>query len=238
MITKELTVFGRALMDFHAEKAEHKLMLNTSYGEPEEMPLWYFFRGYEEMPPLEKMAISICDGRVLDVGAGTGSHAICLQQLQLEVTAIDTSQDAVNVMQLSNVKDARAIDYFQLKDEKYDTLLCLMNGLGFIGKLSRLGLFLKIAEELLKPEGQIIVDSSDVSYLFADNTKPTDRYYGEVSFQYEYKNQKGPWFDWVYIDKEALTGACANLGWNVQLLYEDENDQYLARISRIVDNQN
>jgi len=227
-----MDVYGQALKDFALEEEEAQLMVNTSYGKPEEIPVWYFFREFAEMPDLEKMALSVCEGRVLDIGAGTGSHAICLQQMQKEVTAIDTSAKAVDIMKASKVKDALVQDYFSYEGECFDTLLTLMNGIGFIGQLDRLALFLKKADELLNPDGQIILDSSDIGYLYEGQEKPIDRYYGEVQFQYEYKGQKGAWFDWVYIDMDTLTEKAYDLGWVTYILDKDENDQYLARLVR------
>lgn len=224
-----MDVYGQALKDYSEEKEQGELMLHTSYGKPEEMPLWYFFREYDEMPDLEKMALSVCEGKVLDVGAGTGSHAICLQQMGYEVTAIDTSQLAVEIMKSSKVKDARLQDYFTLEGEKFDTILGLMNGLGFIEKLSGLESFLTKADSLLSTDGQIIIDSSDISYLYSGAQKPTDHYFGEVQFQYEYKGQKGEWFNWVYIDPDTLTEKAFDLGWYTYILHA-ENDQYLARL--------
>lgn len=222
--------YSLALKDFYTGKTEDGLWLNTSYGEPEEMPLWYFFRAYEEMPNLEKMALSVCEGRILDVGSGTGCHALILQQFENEVVAIDTSDEAVEIMKDSGLKEAFAMDYFKYKGQKFNTLLCLMNGIGFIGKLNRLEAFLGKADELLNEEGQIIFDSSDISYLY-DSNKPTDYYFGEVSFQYEFKGQKGEWFDWVYIDPKTLTERADQLGWYTYILHQ-ENDQYLARLIR------
>ena len=227
-----MDVYGQALKDFAQEREGGKLLVNTSYGKPEEIPVWYFFREFSEMPDLEKMALSVCEGKVLDIGAGTGSHAICLQQMQKEVTAIDTSEKAVEIMKASKVKDARVQDYFSLKGDRFDTLLGLMNGIGFIGKLDRLKLFLDKADELLNPEGQIILDSSDISYLYDEEEKPKEHYYGEVQFQYEYSGQKGEWFDWVYIDMDTLTEKAYELGWLTYILNKDENDQYLARLVR------
>ncbi|OEK03388.1 methyltransferase [Roseivirga sp. 4D4] len=225
--------YGTALIDFIKKDEVPPLILHNSYGEPEEMPLWYFFREYDEMPELEKMALSICEGHVLDIGAGTGSHAICLQQLGYEVTAIDINQQAVDIMQESKVKEARRVDFFDIEDGQYDTLICLMNGIGFIGKIDRLEAFLKQADKLLKPDGQIVLDSSDVKYLYENEVVPKDRYYGEVSFQYEYKGSKGEWFDWVYFDKDTLATKAYELGWYVYFLHSDENGQYLARLIRV-----
>ena len=222
--------YSKSLREFYEGKTEDGLWLNTSYGEPEEMPLWYFFRAYEEMPDLEKMALSVCEGRVLDVGSGTGCHALILQEFGNEVTAIDTSEGAVAIMKDSGLRHAYAKDYFKFKGEKFDTLLCLMNGIGFIGKLNRLEAFLKKADELLNEEGQIVFDSSDISYLY-ESDKPQGYYFGEVSFQYEFKGEKGEWFDWVYIDHKTLTEMADELGWYTYILHQ-ENDQYLARLIR------
>lgn len=225
-----MTPYDKALQDFYEGKTEDGLVLNTSYGEPEEMPLWYFFRAYDEMPDLEKMALSICEGRILDVGSGTGCHALVLQEFGNEVVAVDTSASAVKVMKDSGLQDAREQDFFKLEQEQFDTLICLMNGIGFIGKLNQLEQFLKKADELLGPEGQIIFDSSDISYLYEED-KPIDHYFGEVQFQYEYEGQKGEWFDWVYIDHKTLTQKADELGWHTYILHQ-ENDQYLARLIR------
>lgn len=224
--------YGQALDDFAQARETAELVLNNSYGPPEEMPIWYFFRTYDEMPTLEKMALSVADGRILDIGAGTGAHAICLQQMQKEVVALDTSERAVQIIKDFKIKDARCQDFFKLQNEQFDTLLALMNGIGFIGKLEKLQSFLSKADELLSTDGQIIIDSSDINYLYDEIEKPTDRYYGEVAFQYEYKGQKGEWFDWLYIDMDTLTEKAYDLGWITYILHKDEHDQFLARLVR------
>lgn len=223
--------YSQALNQFYEGKVEEGLLLNTSYGQPEGMPLWYFFRSYEEMPDFEKMALSVCEGKILDVGAGTGCHALILQQFDNDITAIETSEEAVKIMKDSGLKKAELADYFKYHGDTFDTMICLMNGIGFIGKINRLEAFLKKANELLNSEGQIIFDSSDISYLYEGENKPTDHYFGEVQFQYEFLGKKGDWFDWVYIDKETLIRRADELGWYTYILRE-ENDQYLARLIR------
>ena len=213
--------YGSALKAFSQEQNTLTLILHNSYGEA------------EDMPELEKMALTVSEGAVLDVGAGTGSHTLCLQRMGCDVTAIDINPQAVEIMKASGVKDPRTADFFGFEGKnQFDTLFCLMNGIGFIGKLDRLTLFLEKAAELLKPGGQIILDSSEVDYLYDDASKPKDRYYGEVSFQYEYEGRKGDWFDWVYIDSNTLDRLAYEAGWFVYFLHTDENGQYLARLIR------
>lgn len=232
-----MDVYGKALLDFHSGKENESLILHTSYGPPEEMPVWYFFRSYEEMPEMEQMALSIADGAILDVGAGAGCHALVLQQMNKQVTAIDSSALAVDLMQKDGVSDAVCADFFTFNNGQYDTILLLMNGIGMIGTLARFEKFLKQAKKLLKPNGQLIFDTSDIKYLYEGNPLPTGKYYGEVSFCYEYKGEKGKWFDWVYIDEDTLDNIADKEGWFVYFLSRDENDQYLVRLIPKPDNQ-
>lgn len=225
-----MDVFGEALKSYAAGNEEASLVLHNSYGEPEEMPVWYFFREYEDMPERERMALSIAEGRVLDLGAGTGSHSLILQQLGYEVKAIDTSAEAVHIMQQSGVKDAQCIDFFNMKGEQFDTIYSLMNGIGIIGKVKRFGAFLEQAKKLLNPGGQLIFDSSNIEYLYEESELPKAHYYGEVRFQYEYEGRKGDWFDWVYLDQEKLSELAEDSGWYVYILHTDEHDQYLVRM--------
>ncbi len=224
-----MDVYGKALTDFGNGDEQAELILHNSYGEPEEMPLWYFFREYDEMPELEKMALSICEGKVLDVGAGTGSHSLILQHFGYDVTAIDTSRLAVELMRKSNVKQVVEADFFR-HSGSYDTILSLMNGIGIIGTIDRFATFLDQSKKLLNPGGQLIFDSSDVKYLYEGKDLPESHYYGEVRFQYEYKGKRGDWFDWVYIDRQKLTSLADELGWFVYFLHSDEHDQYLVRM--------
>lgn len=225
-----MDVYGTALKDYVDGDENPRLLLHTSYGSPEEMPVWYFFREYEEMPEFERMALSICEGRSLDVGAGTGSHALILQQFGKEVVAIDTSETAVEIMKKSGVKKTLLMDFFSLENEKFDTIYSLMNGIGIIGRLDNLETFLNQCKALLNPDGQLIFDSSNIAYLYEGEDLPTDHYYGEVSFRYEYKGAFGEWFDWVYIDQKTLSEKADQLGWYTYFLHSDENDQYLVRM--------
>jgi len=227
-----MDVFGLALTDFYKNGKAGTLWLHNSYGDPEEMPVDIFFRNGEEMPDLEHKALKACYGKTLDVGAGVGSHALLLQNYGIDVTAIDISADAVKIMQQRGVKKAMVQDIFSAT-EKYDTLLFLMNGIGLTGTLAGLVDFLQKAKILLHPEGQLLFDTSDISYLYDDLDKPINTYFGEVSYQYEYKNQKGNWFNWLYLDQGTLAHIAHQNGWDLEVLFDDDEDQYLARLTLI-----
>lgn len=226
-----MDIYGQALLDFYNNQPEEKLWLHNNYGEAEEMPVDVFFREKDEMPEAELLALQLCKGKVLDIGAGAGSHALVLQERGFDVTALELSPGAAAVMQKRGVKRVIQQDIFQYKTEKFDTLLLLMNGIGLTQNLSGLERFLQHAKQLLLPAGQLIFDSSDISYLYEDLPLPPNKYYGEISYQYEYKNQQGNWFNWLYIDLETLKKQAKKQGWNCQIIYEDDMDLYLAQLT-------
>lgn len=226
-----MDIYGQALQDFFDGKQEHQLWLNNNYGEPEEMPVEVFFRPEAEMPEAESLALHLCRGKVLDIGAGAGSHALVLQEQNFEVTALELSPGAAAVMQKRGVKTVVQQDVFHYKTEKFDTLLLLMNGIGLTQNLTGLDRFLQHAKQLLLPGGQLIFDSSDILYLYEDLPLPKNKYYGEISYQYQYKNQLGEWFNWLYIDQKTLIKTASKNGWVCEIKYEDDMDLYLAKLT-------
>jgi SAM-dependent methyltransferase len=223
-------VLGQALWDYYHNLQPGKLWIHNKYGKKEEMPLETYFRNKEHMPHLELAALKQCKGKVLDIGAGAGSHALLLQE-RLDVTALEISAMAVELMKLRGVEKVINENIFEFTEHKFDTLLLLMNGIGLTGTILNLRTFLQHAKNLLNRNGQLIFDSSDVAYLFDGKPHVAEPYYGEISYQYEYKKQKTEWFKWLYIDNTTLTKIANGEGWNIEELYVDEYDQYLVKLT-------
>lgn len=224
-------ILGEALHDHYYQNTPATLWINNQYGPQEDMPVDIYFREPGDMPELELIALKQCHGKVLDIGAGAGSHALLLQQQGLDVTALDISAKAVAVMKARGVKNTIEADIFAYRDKRYDTLLLLMNGVGLAGTLDNLKAFLAHIKTLLKPHGQLIFDSSDIGYLYEDDLPNPDKYYGELWYQYQYKKQQTEWFKWLYIDQQTLTDLAVAEGWTVEILHEDEYDQFLVRLT-------
>lgn len=195
------------------------------------MPVATYFRREEQMPELERKALDLCKGKILDIGAGAGSHALALQDRHLDVTALDISPLAAGIMRMRGVDKVLTEDIFEYHEKQFDTLLLLMNGIGLTGNIQGLRRFLLHARDLLLPGGQLLFDSSDVAYLYEDGPPLQDHYYGEVRCRYEYRRQKTEWFTWLYIDPDTLALIARDEGWGTQILYEDDQDQYLARLT-------
>lgn len=228
-----MDVFGLALNAYFSKRDSTPLILHNSYDAPEEMPVDVFFREKQDMSEIEQKALSLCRGRILDIGAGVGVHTLELQKMDKDVTALEISLMATEIMKKRGVKKIVSEDIFKYQALPFDTLLLMMNGIGIAESLQGLSKFLRHADTLLAENGQIVFDSSDIRYLYeAEIPIPTATYYGEIQFKYEYKQQKGAWFNWLYIDFKTLSEIAKKEGWKSELILEDESDQYLARLIR------
>jgi len=228
---------GRAIADYHKEKKAGKLRVFSPMFEEDEIPLTTLFRNYKSMPEIERKALDMAKGKVLDVGAGSGCHSLVLQEKGLDVSAIDISPLSVGTMKDRGVRKVFEQDFFTLKGQ-YDTILMLMNGIGIVGTLERLPDFFKQLDKILAPGGQVLCDSSDISYVFETEDGiielPDDMtYYGELSFQMQYKDTIGEPFPWLYIDADTLRERAARNGYAVEVVAEGEHYDFLARIAKI-----
>lgn len=232
-------ILGNALKEFYFNKNTADLLLTqSSIAEEDELPLPYLFRAYNEMPPLEQKALTLAKGKVLDVGCGAGSHALYLQEKGEKVTAIDVSEGAINVAKDRGIANTFIADVMHFTPkETYDTILVLMNGTGICGKLNKLADFLNKLMSLLNPDGQILIDSSDIIYMFEDENgdhwiDASEDYYGEVQFWMNYKDQQSETFDWLYVDYNTLQRCAIYNGMNCELIAEGEHYDYLAKITK------
>jgi len=231
-------LFGQAILDYQTNNSPEDLITETTISEEDEMSVAYLFRSHAEMPLMEQKALELARGKVLDVGCGAGSHSLYLQNKRnLQVTSIDISTNAIQACTLRGLKNAKVQDVMTLEDEKYDTILLLMNGAGMCGKLKYIPNFLLKLKSLLSPGGQILLDSSDIIYMFDDDEDggkwlPTaNHYYGEIVFNISYKGEKEKPFDWMFIDYNTLQNAALNNGLQCQLILEGEHYDYLAKLS-------
>ena len=228
--------FGKAISDFYKGHTDAVLTSHNSLGITEELPVSYFFRNFEGMPGLEKQALERAEGPVLDIGCGAGSHCLWLQEKGVECTGVDRSDGAVSVALSRGVRQAIPLEIDSLTVGKYRTLLLLMNGIGVAGTVKHLVPFLTHLSGLLDIGGEILLDSSDIRYLFEVDSDggiwvPGDRaYYGEITYQWEYEGEKDAPFSWLFVDFDTLEQAASEAGFVAELLAEGPHFDYLASL--------
>ena len=231
-----LDLFGKAILDFQTNNSPEDIITETNISESDEMSVAYLFRSYKEMPELEQKALQLTKGKVLDVGCGAGSHSLYLQnERNLEVIAIDISEKAIKACALRGIKNTRVQNLLAVENETFDTILLLMNGTGIFETLSETSKYLQKSKNLLSPTGQILIDSSDIIYMFDDEEDgskwvPAEGYYGELIFTLSYKNQTEKPFPWLYLDYNTLQNAAHDNGLKCELISNGNHFDYLARL--------
>ncbi|KQB37872.1 putative methyltransferase [Flavobacterium daejeonense] len=230
-------LFGKAILDYQTHNSPENIITETTISEEDEMDIAYLFRSFDEMPNIEQKALELAKGKILDVGCGAGSHSLYLQnQRKLEVTAIDISTNAVKACKLRGLKNAFIQDILTFENETFDSILLLMNGTGIFGTLKNTPKFLQKLKSLLKPGGQILIDSSDIIYMFDQDEDgafevPANSYYGELEFTIQYKGEIEDSFPWLYLDYNTLQNVAIANGFQCELILEGDHYDYLARLS-------
>lgn len=230
-------LMGRAIWDYFHNEDPEDLQTETSISELDELPVEYLFRDFEEMNKIEKKALKLADGKVLDIGAGAGSHSLYLQnERNLEITALDISPRSIEVCQSRGIQKTVAQNMLEFSGETFDTILLLMNGTGIFQSLKVIDIYLKKLHSLLNKNGQILIDSTDILYMFdADEDGgvyiPAEGYYGELDYIVHYKGESEDPIKWLYLDFNTLKNAAENNGFKIEKVIQDE-DSYLAKLTK------
>ena len=235
-------LFGKALLDYQngitagAMADVEDIITSTNISDEDVLPLKYLFRSFKEMPKLEQKALQLSKGKVLDVGCGSGSHSLHLQSKDFNVKAIDISPGAVEVAKLRGVAQTEVKDLL-IETDTFDTILLLMNGTGIFQEHSQVSKYLSHLKSLLNAGGQILIDSSDIKYMYEDEDggfwiDTNSNYYGELDYFLSYKGEKEVPLKWLYLDFNTLLTACTAVGLQCEMIMEGEHFDYLARITK------
>ena len=229
-------LMGRAIWDYYYQENSEDLQTETSISELDDLPVSYLFRDYQEMNALEKKALDLSFGKVLDVGSGAGSHSLYLQnERKLEVTALDISPKSIEVCKARGVKNAICEDLLQFSEKDFDTILLLMNGTGIFQSLEHIDQYLQKLKSLVAENGQILIDSTDILYMYDQDEEggvlvPATGYYVELDYYLHYKGESELPMKWLYLDFDTLENAAIANGFKIQKI-EQLEDSYLAQLT-------
>ena len=229
-------LMGRAIWDYYYQENSEDLQTETSISELDDLPVSYLFRDYQEMNALEKKALDLSFGKVLDVGSGAGSHSLYLQnERKLKVTALDISPKSIEICKARGVKNAICEDLLQFSEKDFDTILLLMNGTGIFQSLEHIDQYLQKLKSLVAENGQILIDSTDILYMYDQDEDggvlvPATGYYGELDYYLHYKGESELPMKWLYLDFDTLENAAIANGFKIQKI-EQLEDSYLAQLT-------
>lgn len=225
-----LDLFGTAILDHQTQNSPQNLITETNISEPDEMEVSYLFRDFNQMPKIEQKALQLSNGKILDIGCGAGSHSLYLQEKGFDVTSIDISPNTIKTCQLRGLKNAKVTNVLEVDDQKFDTILLLMNGTGIFKSIDESPKYFQKLKSLLHQNGQILIDSSDIIYMYDIDDVPVNNYYGELEFTITYKNKVEEPFPWLYLEFHLLQKLANENGLQCELIENGDHFDYLARL--------
>ena len=223
-------IFGLAVENYYKRQDQTPIIVHTEDFYDDKIPVEYLFRTYEEMPEIEQKAIQLSTGTTLDVGCCAGSHSLELKKRGLDVLPIDISKKCIGICNERGLPEAMHSDFFTLKDKTFDTILLLMNGIGIAQTIKNLPVFFNQIKTLLKPDGQVLLDSSDLIFLHENEIMDDSKYYGEITYSTSYKKKTSRPFPWLYLDFELLKDLSEKEGLSCELIYSDDHYGFLAKL--------
>tara|TARA_Y100000815_G_C13324306_1_gene493559 strand:+ start:1083 stop:1796 length:714 start_codon:yes stop_codon:yes gene_type:complete len=234
--TMNKDIFGKALLDYQDNNYSEDIITWTNISDEDELPIPYLFRSYAEMPKLEQKALQLAKGKILDVGCGAGSHSLWLQDKGFNIKAIDSSKGAIEVCTKRGVSKAELKALLD-ETETFDTILLLMNGTGIFQEIIQVSKYLKHLKSLLNTNGQILIDSSDISYMYEDDDGGlwidiNSHYPGELDYFLSYKGEQEAPMKWLYLDFDTLKTACQSVGLQCEKIMDGEHFDYLAKLTQ------
>lgn len=230
-------LMGQAIKDYFEGKDTEDLWNETSISEKDRLPIDYLFRSYQDMPLIEQKALQACRGTVLDIGSGAGSHSLYLQAQKVDVTALDASRSSIEVCQQRGIEKTICSSFWDYDSTRFDTLLLLMNGTGLFEKLDKVPEALEHLKKLLNPKGQILIDSSDLQYMYEADEQGRIQvpaflnYYGELECVLHYQGYSSAPYYWLYLAPATFESLANEAGFKFEIIQRGENFDYLARLS-------
>ncbi len=235
-----MKLYGLALKDYLNGNKSAQVTIIRDDDNRVLLPVNGFFRCATEFE-IDRIALEHCRDKVLDIGAGTGEHTLYLQKQSYDVTAMDISSDACEVMQLRGVNRVICENIWTWNTiVKFDTLLILGRSIGLVENLEGFEKFLNLAKRILSPNGQVLLNSLDVRCTddrnnldYQKRNIKAGKYFGEIRMRFEYACHISEYTNHLHIDPETLGRLAKKNNWDVDYLYTDNGGNYLVKLSEI-----
>jgi SAM-dependent methyltransferase len=229
--------YEQAMMDYFKGEKDNLISIIREDGFENKIPVSFLYGNSERFSLIDDKALSMCRGRVLDVGAGSGNHSLFLQQEGFEVYALEILPALIKILRLRGLSNVMESDVIQLENGNFDTVVMLGHGLGIAQDLSGLNALLQKLKSLITREGYILCDSLDVTKTdipenleYQKHIERLGRYRGEIRFRFKYKDSAGSLIKWLHVDLDTLSEVAFRNDMLCKLVYTDLDGNYLAQL--------
>lgn len=226
-----------ALVDHHRTGRPRRVQATRADGVCFEIETEEYFTLSGQLEALDACAMEHCSGRVLDVGAGAGRHALVLQEQGCEVVAIDVSRLCVALCEERGVRDARVFDVLDLGLAaplgQFDTIFFGMQTIGVAGGVDALGTLLTRLRASLLPGGRILADSSALREAWDGEVGDQSPERGEIVLSTRYRGWRGEPFPWLYLSARDFCTVAEGAGFEVEHLGAVPGGEYLLALTSL-----
>lgn len=197
-----------------------------------------YFSRYKDWPIIERKALRMARGRVLDIGCGAGRHCLYLQEKGLEVTGIDNSPLSIEVCKQRGIKNAVVLACGDISPTlgTFDTVLMLGHNFGLFGGFYKARRILKKLDGITSRKARIIATTNDIyqtddpdNLRYHEYNRNHGRMSGQIRMKVRYKNYATPWFDYLLVSRNEMENILEGTGWIVTR-YIDAGDSHYAAI--------
>ena len=197
-----------------------------------------YFSEYKDWPLIERKALRLARGRVLDAGCGAGRHSLYLQNKGLEVTGIDNSPLSIEVCIQRGVKNAVVLALNDVTPDLgvFDTVLMLGHNFGLFGSFQNTRRIVKKLDKITSGSARIIATTNDMYQTenpdhlsYHEYNRTHGRMGGQLKTRIRYQKYATPWFDYLMVSKKEMESILDGTGWIVTR-YIDAGDSHYAAI--------
>lgn len=238
----ESDAFGQSVLDYLLRKKGVEIVERDDGFVNASDLLGYYFSNYNEWIPIERKAIKLAKGRVLDVGCGAGRVCLYLQRLGLKVTGIDISPKAIGVCKKRGVKRAfllpiERIDSF--KPDSFDTIVMFGNNFALFGNTKKAKTLLKKMDRITSEDAVILAGTRDpygtkdpVHLAYHELNRNRGKMAGQLRIRTRFKQYIGRWFDYLFVSKEEMKNILLGTGWKAEKFIGSRDSLYVAVIRK------
>lgn len=200
-----------------------------------------YFSQYEDWDPIERKAMELVKGRVLDIGCGAGRHSLYLQNKGFDVLGIDSSPLAIKVCRLRRLKKARVmpIEELNFKHNSFDTVIMMGGNFGLFGSLKKAKRILKKLHKMTSGNGLVIAFTRDTyktdipDHLeYHKLNRQRGRMPGQLRLRIRFRKCVGRWFDYLIVSKKEMEDILKGTGWKIKETIDSDNSAYIAVIEK------
>ena len=214
-----MELFGMALKRYFEDNRECNLTIHNFGADSAVIPMSVFFRQADLME-MDKAALNLCKGNILEIVAGSGDHALFLLNQGYAITALDISNDSCEIMRKRGVEKIVCCDIFSFVTfEKFDTILLLGRSIGAVGDINGFVIFLQMSKKYLKKNGYIIFNSVN---------EPSKNEGQSRQMSFEYDKIIGDVVTWFDIGEELLSQVATENGYTSEIKISQNDGNYLS----------